>query len=85
MGGAGGIDSQLVAFRASPNERVSITKPGQDMGGRASYAPVYNIDARGADAAAVARLERGLAERDRKFGSMVDARVDTRQVRRTRG
>lgn len=32
VGGAGGIDSQLVAFRASPNERVSITKPGQDMG-----------------------------------------------------
>lgn len=35
VGGAGGIDSQLVAFRASPNERVSITKPGQDMGGGA--------------------------------------------------
>lgn len=33
VGGAGGIDSQLVAFRASPNETVSITKPGQDMGG----------------------------------------------------
>lgn len=29
VGGAGGIDSQLVAFRASPNETVSITKPGQ--------------------------------------------------------
>lgn len=33
VGGAGGIDSQLVAFRASPNETVSITKPGQDGGG----------------------------------------------------
>lgn len=33
VGGAGGIDSQLVAFKASPNERVSITKPGQDNGG----------------------------------------------------
>jgi hypothetical protein len=32
VGGAGGIDSQLVAFNASPNERVSITKPGQDIG-----------------------------------------------------
>lgn len=30
VGGAGGIDSQLVAFKASPNERVSITKPGQE-------------------------------------------------------
>lgn len=34
VGGAGGIDSQLVAFKASPNETVSITKPGQAMGGR---------------------------------------------------
>lgn len=33
VGGSGGIDSQLVAFKASPNERVSITKPGQDTGG----------------------------------------------------
>ncbi|MGL5936977.1 MAG: hypothetical protein ACRCZI_15305, partial [Cetobacterium sp.] len=33
VGGAGGIDSQIVAFRASPNETVSINKPGQDMGG----------------------------------------------------
>jgi hypothetical protein len=30
-GGAGGIDSQLVAFRKSPNERVDITKPGQTL------------------------------------------------------
>lgn len=29
VGGVGGIDSQVVAFRASPNETVSITKPGQ--------------------------------------------------------
>lgn len=32
-GGAGGIDSQLVAFRKSPNERVDISKPGQSIGG----------------------------------------------------
>lgn len=30
-GGHGGIDSQLVAFRKSPNERVDITKPGQTL------------------------------------------------------
>lgn len=30
-GGSGGIDSQLVAFRKSPNERVDITKPGQAL------------------------------------------------------
>lgn len=32
VGGAGGVDSQLVAFKASPNERVSVTKPGQSDG-----------------------------------------------------
>ncbi len=32
-GGTGGIDSQLVAFRKSPNERVDITKPGQMLNG----------------------------------------------------
>ncbi len=32
-GGTGGIDSQVVAFRKSPNERVDITKPGQSLGG----------------------------------------------------
>lgn len=30
-GGAGGVDSQLVVFRKSPNERVDITKPGQTL------------------------------------------------------
>lgn len=54
VGGAGGIDSQLVAFKASPNERVTITKPGQERS-----APVVNvtIDASGADPAAIARLD----------------------------
>lgn len=33
VGGAGGVDSQLVAFKASPNERVTITKPGQEASG----------------------------------------------------
>lgn len=30
VGGAGGTDSQLVAFRASPNETVSVRTPGQE-------------------------------------------------------
>jgi hypothetical protein len=33
VGGMGGIDSQLVAFRASPDETVSITRPGDSFGG----------------------------------------------------
>lgn len=32
VGGSGGTDSQLVAFRASPNEHVSVTTPGQAAG-----------------------------------------------------
>lgn len=83
VGGAGGIDSQLVAFRASPDETVSITKPGQRSGGGA-YAPVYNIDARGADQAAIARLERGLAERDRTEAKRVAGYEHTRSTRNTR-
>jgi hypothetical protein len=33
VGGAGGIDNNLVAFRATRGERVDIRTPGQDMGG----------------------------------------------------
>ncbi|MEC9246274.1 MAG: phage tail tape measure protein [Pseudomonadota bacterium] len=84
VGGSGGIDSQLVAFKASPNETVDIRKPGQDAGGGGGYAPTYNIDARGADQAAIARLERGLSEIDRNFDRRVDARTNTRDVRKTR-
>jgi hypothetical protein len=51
VGGAGGTDSKMVAFRATPGENVSINKPGQAGGG------TYFIDARGADAAALARVE----------------------------
>ena len=36
VGGSGGTDSQLVAFRASPGETVTTTRPGQ--GGKASGA-----------------------------------------------
>ncbi len=32
VGGTGGTDSQVVAFKASPRERVDITAPGQDVG-----------------------------------------------------
>lgn len=34
VGGTGGIDSQTVAFNASPDEVVSITKPGQGGAGQ---------------------------------------------------
>ncbi len=43
-GGNGGIDSQLVMFRKSPNERVDITKPGQTLhsGSGASNVTINN-------------------------------------------
>jgi hypothetical protein len=44
-GGWGGIDSQLVQFRKSPNERVDIYTPGNDTG--PSGSPVH-FDLRGA-------------------------------------
>lgn len=39
VGGAGGIDSQVVAFKASPDETVTVTRPDQAMG-MAQMAPV---------------------------------------------
>jgi tape measure domain-containing protein len=34
VGGSGGPDSQLVSFRASPNETISVRTPGQEMQAR---------------------------------------------------
>jgi len=84
VGGAGGIDSQLVAFRASPDETVSITKPGQTARGGGSYSSVYNIDNRGASMEAVVRLERWVAERDRTESKRVAGYQHTSQTRSTR-
>jgi TP901 family phage tail tape measure protein len=39
VGGPGGIDSKLVAFRATPGERVTISKKGEDDGGLAILQP----------------------------------------------
>lgn len=51
VGGSGGTDSQLVQFKASPNERVTVTTPGQSTGGAGggitvNHSTVVNIDAR---------------------------------------
>lgn len=48
VGGSGGTDSQLVAFRASPNERVTIDKPDSTpaVGGFASMNFVVQNDPR---------------------------------------
>jgi hypothetical protein len=61
VGGSGGVDSQLVSFRASPGERVSVDRAGQSRqgneGGNSFY---FDIDARGADANVDARIEAAL-------------------------
>ena len=43
VGGSGGTDSQLVAFRASPDERVDISTPGQRSARGASGGTVVNV------------------------------------------
>lgn len=58
VGGQGGTDSQLVAFRATPNETVSITKPGQSAGSGATI----SIDARGADIGVEQRIRAMIPE-----------------------
>jgi tape measure domain-containing protein len=77
VGGAGGTDSQLVAFRASPDETVTITKPGQDGGSSGAVAVHYNIDARGADAGVEQRLMRAISTLDRTLESRALNAVDT--------
>jgi len=39
VGGQGGTDSQLVAFKASPKERVTVQTPGQQMAGQSGASP----------------------------------------------
>ena len=39
VGGAGGADSQLVMFRATPNETVSVRTPGQERAARRDERP----------------------------------------------
>jgi GH24 family phage-related lysozyme (muramidase) len=57
------------------------SKIGSGSGG---YAPTYNIDARGADQAAVARMERGLQERDRTESKRVSGRMHQQNSRKIR-
>lgn len=72
VGGSGGIDSQLVAFRATPDETVEIRKPGQDRGGDGlTVAPVYNIDARGSDHGVDLKIRAALAENNRQLPGLI--------------
>ena len=48
VGGVGGTDSQPVFFKASPNETVTVTKPGQSPGGD-GISVFNNYEINGAD------------------------------------
>lgn len=79
VGGSGGTDSQLVAFRASPNETVTVTRPDQRMGGPSivlNYSP--QIDARGADIGLTQRLPAILSEQSRRIFDELDRRYGLR-------
>lgn len=43
VGGNGGTDSQLVAFRATPGERVDVRTPAQQQAAQPAPAPVVNV------------------------------------------
>lgn len=55
VGGSGGTDSQLVKFKATPGERVTIDTPGQGAGGGVTVTNHNYIDAR-SDAAQIGQL-----------------------------
>lgn len=73
VGGGGGTDSQLVAFRASPDETVTITRPDQQGGGMGGM--YVTIDARGA--------ANGVEERIMSAISMLDKSIERRALNAT--
>jgi len=66
--GAGGTDSQLVAFRATPGEEVSVKTPSQQrlQGGGVTIKQTNVIDARGADAERIEAILPRLMEENRQ-------------------
>ncbi|MDK4704332.1 tape measure protein [Rhizobium sp. CNPSo 4062] len=63
---------------------VDLRMPERTGSSGRTYAPVYHIDARGADQAAVDRLQRGLDQRDLTESKRVAAYNRTSQVRKVR-
>lgn len=82
VGGSGPTDSQVVAFRATPGERVSIQTPAQQqqerMGGsgRQTVAPVINIDARGAQLGVADEIRRMIPEITQRVASSIQDDAD---------
>lgn len=77
-GGSGGIDSQLVMFRKSPNERVDITKPGQSLASGNAPSKVeitVNVDGARGNIEIQQMVSQGVAQGmkavERNFGNML--------------
>jgi len=68
VGGTGGKDSQVVSFKASPEETVKISKPSQSKGGQAPINITFeqNIVADGADSEKLQAELPGLLDQARK-------------------
>lgn len=75
VGGSGGTDSQLVQFKATPGERVTIETPGQQKhgGGNTFH---FAIDARGADAGVAQRIEQAVSRAVNLALQAVQAQAD---------
>lgn len=83
VGVVGENGPELISAGASPIRVTPLNDNGRQTA-NSNYSPTFNIDARGADQAAVARLERSLNEFARTEAKRIDARMDTRQVRKVR-
>lgn len=82
VGGAGGPDSKLVQFAASPGEMVDVRKPGQDGGRPLTIinSPTYNAGIGPADRA---WLDSRNEENKREILLLVDARMASRLAERS--
>lgn len=83
VGIVGESGPELISAGASPIRVTPLNDNGRQTA-NSNYSPTFNIDARGADQAAVARLERSLNEFARTEAKRIDARMDTRQIRKVR-
>lgn len=84
VGGAGGIDSKVAAFRVSPNETVNITKPGQSFAGQAGGVVRVIIEESAAFAAIVQQEASNAAVEVVKAGLTANNRALTEAQRRAK-
>jgi hypothetical protein len=79
-GGIAGLKPDEVPAILQKGE-VVLPRGTQSPSSGTTFAPVYHIDARGADAAAVARLEAGLNKTNREMQARIESGVRSAQQR----